>query len=437
MICQICEKDFKNNVFALHIKKYHNIDAKLYYDTYLEPNTVHNCLRCNEPTKFVNVFVGYRHYCSQYCSRIATLEKTKKKYGVTNISQIDFVKDKCKKSIKQNWDNLSEEEYKQRCENISIGTKTNIDNSLSKLVKDRKEFAIKNNLVGLKELLNIYGTGFIQSNLFNLEIIIYKHKRFIKLEDIKYFEEYNKVSSIERTKQTNFKRYGVESPIQNEDILNKIKQTNLERYDSENVYASDQVKDKIKQIKLDRYANEYYNNREKANNTCLERYNENSYVETDDFKEKCLMTKKELYLETRSFSKYESNLVKFIEEFYDFEIIQNRKICDKYFLDIYLPKLNLAIEYNGTYWHSYPRKEKDYHLKKSLQCRKKKIRLIHIYEFEDFDRQKQLLKNLILGQDNYPNNDFNKNNLINNIPEPEVIYQNDKYIIYGSGKLFI
>lgn len=149
------------------------------------------------------------------------------------------------------------------------------------------------------------------------------------------------------------------------------------------------------------------------------------------------MTKKELYLETGSFSKYESNLVKFIEEFYDFEIIQNRKICDKYFLDIYLPKLNLAVEYNSNYWHSYPRKEKDYHLKKSLQCREKNIRLIHIYEFEDFDRQKQLLKNLILGQDNYPKNDFNKNNLINNIPEPEVIYQNDKYIIYGSGKLFI
>ena len=71
---------------------------------------------------------------------------------------------------------------------------------------------------------------------------------------------------------------------------------------------------------------------------------------------------------------------------------------------------------------------------KSLLCREKNIRLIHIYEFEDIEEQKQLLKNLILGIDNYPKNDFNKNNLIENIPEPEIIYK-DRYTIYGAGPL--
>ena len=94
------------------------------------------------------------------------------------------------------------------------------------------------------------------------------------------------------------------------------------------------------------------------------------------------------------------------------------------------------LAYNGNYWHSSINKHKNYHLIKSLLCREKGIRLIHIYEFEDLDQQKQLLKDLILGRDNYPKNDFNKNNLINNIPEPEIIYQNDGYFIYGAGKLY-
>ena len=78
---------------------------------------------------------------------------------------------------------------------------------------------------------------------------------------------------------------------------------------------------------------------------------------------------------------------------------------------------------------------KSYHLEKSLLCRNNHIRLIHIYEFENFEEQKQLLKDLILGIDNYPKNDFNKNNLITNIPEPEIIYQDNKYTVYGAGLL--
>lgn len=77
------------------------------------------------------------------------------------------------------------------------------------------------------------------------------------------------------------------------------------------------------------------------------------------------------------------------------------------------------------------------HLDKSLLCREKSICLIHIYEFEDFDTQCQLLKDLINGVDNYSKNDFNKNNLIDDIPEPEIIYSNEYSTIYGTGKLVI
>lgn len=59
---------------------------------------------------------------------------------------------------------------------------------------------------------------------------------------------------------------------------------------------------------------------------------------------------------------------------------------------------------------------------------------MHIYEFEDLDEQLKLLKEFILGQDNYPKN-FNKNNFLETIPTPEIIYQDNKYTIYGAGKM--
>lgn len=65
----------------------------------------------------------------------------------------------------------------------------------------------------------------------------------------------------------------------------------------------------------------------------------------------------------------------------DIDIIENdRKIIYPQELDIYIPELKVAIEYNGFYWHS--KLEKNYHKNKSIKCAKKGIRLIHIYDFE-------------------------------------------------------
>lgn len=126
-----------------------------------------------------------------------------------------------------------------------------------------------------------------------------------------------------------------------------------------------------------------------------------------------------------------------LQSIYNKPILHNKKkAIYPYELDFYLPDINIGIEYNSIYYHSIERcTKKDYHLMKSLLCRDKNIRLIHIYEFEDFNLQLELLKNLILGVDNYPNNDFNKNNLINIIPKPEIIYKTNIYTIYGAGKL--
>ena len=146
-----------------------------------------------------------------------------------------------------------------------------------------------------------------------------------------------------------------------------------------------------------------------------------------------------IHRKMRQESKSEHAIIDSIKSIYNGTIFRNKKskqFIYPYELDIILPDINLAIEYNGTWFHSnLAGKPKDYHLMKSLLCRKKGIRLIHIYEFEDLNEQISLLKSLILGKDKYPKGDFNKNNLINNIPTPAIVYQDKRLTIYGAGKL--
>jgi hypothetical protein len=66
------------------------------------------------------------------------------------------------------------------------------------------------------------------------------------------------------------------------------------------------------------------------------------------------------------------------ENFKPFKDVDNFKE-----LDIFLPDKNIAIEYNGLYWHSDATgTDKNYHLDKTKLCETKEIRLIHIFEDE-------------------------------------------------------
>lgn len=99
-------------------------------------------------------------------------------------------------------------------------------------------------------------------------------------------------------------------------------------------------------------------------------------------------------------SKFEIEIVNFIKTFYLGEIITNSKdIIPPMELDIYVPSLNLAIEFNGGYWHSEKFKPKDYHLLKYNLCKSRNIRLVSIWEWEivkDKEKIKNFIKNIIV-----------------------------------------
>ena len=224
-------------------------------------------------------------------------------------------------------------------------------------------------------------------------------------------------------------KYGVEHNSQIPEVKAKMhtKEAHQKSADNKN-YAEIVRKGAITRKKI--YGNSTYNNREKAKETCLNKYGVENPLQVPEISKK---------VRSHKVSQKEQQLVDFIQTFYDGIIMCNSKrIISPYFeLDIYLPDLSIAIEFNGIRYHSIEmNKPKDRILKKSVKCREKGIRLVHIYEFEDFEQQKHLIKDLILGQDNYPKKDFNKNNLIETIPKPTIVYKDQFYTVYGAGKLF-
>lgn len=93
----------------------------------------------------------------------------------------------------------------------------------------------------------------------------------------------------------------------------------------------------------------------------------------------------------------EKEIQEFIKNNTTYTIIcNNRKLVKGFEIDIYLPELKLAIEYNGIKWHSELNgKNKDYHLNKTLECEKQNISLIHIFE-DEWKHKKEIIKSKIL-----------------------------------------
>lgn len=84
-----------------------------------------------------------------------------------------------------------------------------------------------------------------------------------------------------------------------------------------------------------------------------------------------------------SVSQEEIHLVNFIKEIYTRKIeVNTRSILNSgKELDIYLPEISLAFEYNGSYWHSEEKIGKLYHLNKTVECTNMGIQLIHISDY--------------------------------------------------------
>lgn len=76
------------------------------------------------------------------------------------------------------------------------------------------------------------------------------------------------------------------------------------------------------------------------------------------------------------------------------KLIKNPETGRDLELDIYIPNKNIAIEFDGLYWHSEAIVSKDYHMMKTNECMKKDIQLIHIFE-DEWKIKKEIVKSII------------------------------------------
>lgn len=102
-------------------------------------------------------------------------------------------------------------------------------------------------------------------------------------------------------------------------------------------------------------------------------------------------------LSTRS--RAEEELYQFCLEIapeYDW-IINNKTIINPYEIDIYCDELKFAIEYCGLYWHSegFGEKKPNYHYDKYKRCKDKGITLLTIFETDDLEKVKEIIRHKI------------------------------------------
>ena len=242
-------------------------------------------------------------------------------------------------------------------------------------------------------------------------------------------------------KKTNIKKYGSEFPTQNTAVKNKIKETLVEK------------SEELKQTRHNTFVEKYGAHpqktdavKQKKKNNTLEKYGVEHTTQLPEIVDKIQKHKKTFYQEkyqwvidyilklpearlrteiaqetgislnviTSLIKQYnlphvkveqgssagEKELSAFLED-HDIEFeTKNRSLLNGKEIDIYIPSSNLAIEFNGVYWHSEEYgKDDSYHLEKTTLCESKGIQLLHIWDTEWKDTaKKDIWKSMILSR---------------------------------------
>jgi hypothetical protein len=373
------------------------------------------------------------------------VEKQKKtflaKYGVEYPTQAKWMKEKIKKTNlerygfvsptlnpkireKQEKTNMERYGYKTPLENKEIFDKTkktlmeNYNNDITwkikEIVEKSKQTKIEkygnenyNNREKVKKTnLKKYGV----ENLFQSEEIKEKIKQTcLKKYGVEHFTQTD--SFQEKMKQTCLKKYGVDNVLKNEEIKERIKQTCLKKYGKTTPLLNEEFRNNAKRKFLNKfYQNSILNGKKFINVIPL--FTENEYEGNISYQKKypfqckicntvfedtivsshiprCLKCYPPLY-------KSQFELYEYIQSLLKQNIVEKniKNIIYPLELDIYIPSKQLAIEFNGLHWHTEigGKKYKNYHLNKTIKCKEKGIRLIHIFEDEWTDK-KNIIKN--------------------------------------------
>jgi len=357
-VCPVCQKKLNNlRSVVNHIRSHKDYTQQSYYDKFFKKEGEGLCKLCNQPTKFYGFQKGYAEFCSHSCCnkyinqnpsvRKKIKDTLERRYGSRNYVNVDGIKNTKKKKYGYEYfpkevSPLSPEKESARVQKI--------------LLTKEKRYGKKGycNIEQIKETKRIrYG-----------------------------LEEYNNSEQIKETWSK--KSLDEKKEIKNKALISKRKRiaNNLEKIIRSNNLSINLV--------------EVWSNKYKF--VCKDCGNEFEIM-PQLFRKRCKENRiictqcNPLYNNQISFD--EKELLKFIKSIYSGEILINDKsIISPYELDIYLPDLKLAFEYNGLYWHSELYKDMNYHLNKTVACEKNHIHLIHIYE-DDWIMKNEIVRSRI------------------------------------------
>jgi len=366
--CKICNELKTAHGLCSHIFKAHKMKLREYYDIYYASESK-TCSICNIDTDFINAQLGYKKYCKSCNQKIIMPAKVKAtkllNHGAENFNNLR--KAKLTKLERYGNANYNNSDKIHKTMNELYGGYTLQSANLKEKVAATK--------------LEKYNNPYYNNTL--------KSKITCKL---KYgVTHYNKTNEARQNTSDRMKAtsdYGFAS--------DNYKNSILEKYGVNNVSQNASVR---KYIELSRQATIYdrfYVNNKFCTVTPLFKSDEYTNVqETYKFQcNKCntifdsnLINGKiprcfTCYPALHNTSIGEIEILNFIKSL-NINVISNSKqiLPSKKELDIFIPELNIAIEYNGLYWHSeIKNSNRSRHLEKLIECESIGIKLIQIWE---------------------------------------------------------
>jgi hypothetical protein len=343
-----------NNLLDLPFKEKVYLSVNKIYKIPVCKNTNCNCL-----VKFKNSTIGYLSYCSNKCiSSDPEIKKIKKeksleKYGTKTPSESTYIKAKIIKTNQIKYGGNS-----PMC-NIDIQLKYK------------------------ETLLSNFGVD----NPSKSSYLTSKRIKSFMLSDFK-----------ETYKNTSIRKYSVEHPWMNKEIYNKsILSTKVVKNNNLLVRMSDKLTSYNQYTLIDIDYDKFKRNIKVYCSDCVSIFE----INREDFHLRHI-GKTTICTNCNPIdsctSGTELQLYKYISEIYNGIIILNSKsIISPYEIDIYLPDINMAFEYNGLYWHSEEKKGKFYHDKKTNLCNSLGISLMHIWE-DDWVYKNDIVKSILLNK---------------------------------------
>ena len=408
-----------------------------------KPLELPKCKICGKPvTSHHRQGREWSTYCSVECRKAdkdTIMENRRKnclnKYGVESVAQVDAFQQKRKATMKAKYgtDQVFKSNYFKQKSHETIKNKYGVD-----FVTQSDEFKNKR----VTTMLNKYGSA-----------------APMNIPEIK-----NKIE------QTNLEKYGTTTPMLNPEIQNKRQETLKAKYGED--YKNKIIEPAQNKLLKECGVKSLFNNPEfqqmsaklrldtgyqhlldrtlyDPNSKILPLFTRSDYIgyrNEAGYKWKCKECGREFIAPYRnilpvcrvchpySISSGQQEVIDYIKTLYNGPMeINTRKIISPLELDIYLPELHLAIEYNGTYWHSEQAgKDKSYHVNKNFLCEQQDIHLIHIFEYQWTNNQRQIKQRLsnILGS--YTNKVFARKCIVREIDFAIVSDFLNEYHLQGS-----